>query len=290
MRVGLFYFSGTGNTELVTELLARAFAPSGADVEDLRIEELLRGEKPPDLRRYDWVGVGFPVIGFGAPRNVGAFLRRLPAGEGKGAFVYATAGDFLSINHGAFSSPVRCLRAKGYDVVYERLFCMGANFLVKYPDPFTKQLYEAAVDKTRRTVEDILAGRRRVLRRGPLIDVLTALVHACEDLGARFYGKDLRVSQRCVDCGRCVSGCPVGNVARRKGRIRFGFRCVTCMRCVYACPTGALRPRLLRAAAIQGGYDPRRILADPAISSRWVTGETRGYFRHFLAYLRDPNL
>jgi flavodoxin len=40
--IGLFYFSGTGNTQVVTELLAEAFEHHGAQVEVARIEHVLR--------------------------------------------------------------------------------------------------------------------------------------------------------------------------------------------------------------------------------------------------------
>jgi len=46
-----------------------------------------------------------------------------------------------------------------------------------------------------------------------------------------------------------------------------------------------------QAGAVRSSMPLRRLCTPAAaIPCEWVTGETRGYFRHFLAYLRDPAL
>ena len=54
--IGLFYFSGTGNTQVVTELLAAALKQRSAQVETARIEHVLQGKAQFDPEVYDSVG------------------------------------------------------------------------------------------------------------------------------------------------------------------------------------------------------------------------------------------
>lgn len=61
-----------------------------------------------------------------------------------------------------------------------------------------------------------------------------------------FYGKTagytdkLKISEKCVGCGLCVSLCPTKNLSLRDGKAAAGSQCTMCYRCISHCPQKAI--------------------------------------------------
>jgi ferredoxin/flavodoxin len=288
--IGICYFSGTGNTQVVAELLAKAFEHHGAQVEIARIEHILQGKTRFDPEAYDLVGIGHPIHCFDAPRIVYDFVDALPKVEGKHTFIFKSAGDFISVNNAGSKTVIHQLERKGYDIFYDRIICMPSNWAMKYDDRFSKQLCYAAIAKAVHMAGEILAGRSRNLRINPLLRWAAHLLSRGEDRGARRFGKGLAVTDACIDCDTCIDNCPTTNIRREDGRITFGNACVWCMRCIYACPQQAIVPRFARFCVLKDGYDIRSIINDPDLEGEFVTEETRGFFRRFLKYIRNASV
>jgi flavodoxin/ferredoxin len=288
--IGLFTFSGTGNTQLVAELLAKAFEQRGARVEIARIEHVLQGKARFEPEAYDLVGIGHPIHGLDVPRIVYDFVDALPSVKGKRAFIFKTAADFISMNNGASKTTIKRLRRKGYDVFYDRIICMPSNWAMKYDDTFSKQLCFTAIAKAEHMAGEILAGQKRELKINILLKWIAKLTSRGEDLGARCFGKMLTVSDACIDCGCCVDNCPTANIRRENGKITFGYNCVFCMRCIYACPQQAIVPRFGKFCVLKDGYDIRAIIANADLEGNFITEETKGFYRHFLRYVRNADV
>ena len=54
------------------------------------------------------------------------------------------------------------------------------------------------------------------------------------------YTDKLKVSEKCVGCGLCVSLCPTKNLSLRGGKAAAGDRCTMCYRCISRCPQKAI--------------------------------------------------
>ena len=129
MKAILYYYSGTGNTELVAKLYKKYFEgieTSEPDEEwsvDLyKIHQLEEGETFPNPNDYDLIGFGFPIYGFNSPEPAWKFAKMLPAvrpetadGElkKKKAFVFRTSGEGLSVNNFAAQKIINCMEKKG---------------------------------------------------------------------------------------------------------------------------------------------------------------------------------
>jgi flavodoxin/Pyruvate/2-oxoacid:ferredoxin oxidoreductase delta subunit len=287
-KIDLYYFSGTGNTQTVAQFIAQAFERHQFNVELVRIEDVLQGRTQVQHRDADLVGVGYPILGFGMPPIVAKLIARLAPGRDQRAFVFMTASDIVAPNNGAAKRAVKALKQKGYDAVYERIICMACNWAVKYPDALNKELYYTAAIKAENLCQEVLAGKTRTLRIAPITRAIMALAHAGEKLGARFFGRMLAVSEACTHCHRCIDDCPAGNIHLHEETIRFGWDCLWCMRCIYACPQRAISPRLFKWCVLGDGYDLQATIDNPDIPAHFVSEKTRGYFRHFVPYVRQP--
>lgn len=144
-KLGVFYFSGTGNTEIAAEHVAQAFIELKWGVDLIRIEDVNKGKIQLDINQYDLIGLGSQVIGYGIPGVVRKFAKALPAAsDNKKVFIFRTAGGVVPSNYNVSKELIRILKHKHYDLCYEGLFAIGSNWIAKYDDVIMKQLYIAS--------------------------------------------------------------------------------------------------------------------------------------------------
>jgi flavodoxin/ferredoxin len=265
--VGIFYFSGTGNTEIIAEMIREAFAEQAYKVDMIRMEDVLKSNNSIRPEAYDILGIGCPVLGFSSPQIVRDFIRRLPPISSKEnsrkVFVFRTAGGVAPVNYQASKPMIRQLAAKGYHVFYERIFSISSNWIFKFDDDVILKLYEASRKKAVRLCCEVMQGHKRLLKTSVPRKVLMESVMLAVRPIFRVIGKDYVVDASCTHCGRCVAHCPSGNIREINGKIKFGLSCNSCMRCLYSCPKKAIRFRTLSFFAVPGGYNIKQILANP---------------------------
>jgi ferredoxin len=261
-RIAVYFFSGTGVTDLVTQAIVENLRGRGCSVEAYSIPEILAGTAQFPSVNPDMVGFGCPVIGFGTPRIVKLFLERLPRESGAPAFIFRTAGGAAPINFRASAPMVRKLGRRGYSVFHERIFAIASNWHRPHDPPVVYRLLQA----TRAKVERFCAELVLELPRRPVLSFRTRLaLDLLRGLGTfslRWISLDLSVSPACSHCGLCERGCPMRNIKASKGRVRIGTDCTQCLRCVYACPSKAISFKHLKALPIPGGFSLRRTLEE----------------------------
>ena len=259
-KIGIYYFSGTGNTEIIAEMARKEFEETGNAVELIRIEDILKNGLDTGVSGFDIIGIGNPVIGFGTPDIVFQFIRMMPCGGGKNVFLLKTAGGVGAGNYPSSRPVIRKLKRKGYDVCYDRLLSLGSNWVVKFDERITKRLYEADQKKVKTACAEIIAGKRRTQNAGKIVTILMEAIMFIDHFIMRFIGLDLHATKECNQCGLCVQNCPVENITDKKGNLHFSLKCNCCMRCVYTCPHGAIRFRIFSFFSVRGGYNIRKIL------------------------------
>jgi flavodoxin/ferredoxin len=289
-RIVIYYFSGTGNTQHISRLLKDELTACGAGVDLFAMADLLKSASAPRIDAYDLVGLSHPVHGWGVPRIVYQFIKTLPPAKDKPVFLFKTGAGRESLNNGTSRPVISALKKKGYRVFYDRAFMMPSNWMVGYPNDFSRQLCNAAAAKVRNMAAALLAGNERAIRCKPFIARLAYALWLFENFGAHFYGKDLHATKQCNHCGKCVRECPMANISERGKKVRFGWNCVWCMHCVYSCPVRAIEPWLEKFIVIRGGYDLKKILNDPGLKGEFVTKDSKGQFHEQLEYLSDQEL
>jgi flavodoxin/ferredoxin len=289
-RIGIFYFSGTGNTAHVTKRLSAELGAAGSQVETISMAEILKQNTAIDVNRYDSIGLGHPIHSFGAPRIVHQFIRMLPRVKDKAVFLFKTAGSRGVLNDGASGKLITALARKGYQVSYDRAFIMPSNWAFSYPANYNKQLCNVVALKAKNMAHQLCRGDHRRIPCSPALAAVARILWHCEDIGARLYGKDLHADKRCTRCGKCVRECPSGNITVNNGSISFGWRCLWCLCCVYSCPARAITPRLMKFTVLKGGYNLERLVANPSLKGECVTAESKGFYGRQKDYFLDPSV
>jgi ferredoxin/flavodoxin len=244
--VSIFYFSGTGNTGWVSELLSKTLSEHGFQASAYSIEQVSDKETAALIHKSELIGLGFPIYGSDVPRIFHDFLRKLPRlEEEKSILGFVTqmmwSGDGIN-----FLGPE--LLEKGYCLRWAAEFNMPNNIalpIIPLPyesdfNKFTPQLEKCgkqiadlcakiANNQPFRQHSGVLAAAAAWIQRGPF-----RLVH---DWGRKFWSVD---EEACNSCERCALLCPVGNIVMQNGLPIYSDQCVYCMRCFNYCPTHAI--------------------------------------------------
>ncbi|AZR74534.1 4Fe-4S ferredoxin [Anoxybacter fermentans] len=233
--IDFYYFSGTGNTQLVVKKMRDIFVEKGINVNLYRLEKAV----PQDINLNHTLGLGFPVAAQSTYPFVWDFVNRLPDTDGTEIFMV----DTLAVYSGAIVGPLkRVLNKKGYKTIGAKEIIMPSNFYPKNIDENKNKIkIDKGLEKAKKYALDIINGRAKWRRVPVLSDMFYFLVsrkmvwRMVADWGKRFKID----RERCTKCGLCVRLCPVNNV-RMNEYPWFSDKCQQCLRCISFCPTGAI--------------------------------------------------
>ena len=282
----IYCFSGTGNTNLICKMLSSEMARYGYECETFAITYMAYKQKSfPNPNDYDLIGVAYPGHAFNAPHLFNKFVKLLPeAKKGQRAFIIKSSGEPFSVNNSSSNAAKRYLRAKGYDVSYEKHYLMPYNIMFRYPPGLAKQMYLYSRLMAKSSADKIINGERECLHNS-FISLIMCFLGKIEWFGAWFNGLFYRVDKRkCIDCGLCAKNCPTQNIAKKNGKYRFGAHCALCCRCTMNCPKDAIFMGLLNGLRVNGAYEFEKLEKDEKISGNYVNDKTVGYYKKFNKY------
>lgn len=182
----IYYFSGTGNTKALGQMIQKRLKCYMYSIED----------KP--IVKEDMI-IMFPIYGFGTPALVLDWIDQLEDSSDKVAIICSGA-DNVILNHSASVQAIHALEAKGYRVVYDRIVIMPSNFFMAYPDDFCKQLIKTAEVKAKHICKDL---ENNVIRRydnSLITKLIKPFYYGESKLLTKMLSKCLAVSKACTKC------------------------------------------------------------------------------------------
>lgn len=249
MKYGIYYFSGTGNTERVVKILAEELQKYG-ESELYRIKD---GKETYPV--CDKVILAYPVHGFNVPANVLEFAENLPSYSEKSFYIVKTSGEPLRLNDASSAKLVKILRKKGYGYKGEYHYVMPYNMIFRHTDEMASKMLATAKERLPRAAKEIAEGETN-LKHIPFRAKLASAVCKIERKGLRFNGRFYKVdTYKCVGCLQCVRNCPVKNISYDGKTFRFGKECLGCACCAFNCPTDAIKSGILNFMKVNGKYD-----------------------------------
>ncbi len=238
MKIGIVYFSGTGNTKKFAREISDSFNQLGASSEIIPVSGDLA------IDSFDIVGVCFPVYAWAAPWMITHWIKRLQKQNSKKAFIYVTyAGKVAN----AITRTFRLMTKKGFDV---RNWGMGVAeetwTVLRTPE----KLAEIAEKQKKKVSNDPMNFATKTLK---IASGKTEKKPAPEsnfswhDLIVPFYTRTwlwtwFRVKvdkNKCTKCGVCASVCPTGCITLDPFP-KIKAPCSACYGCINHCPEEAL--------------------------------------------------
>ncbi|MCM1067652.1 MAG: EFR1 family ferrodoxin [Muribaculaceae bacterium] len=240
----ILYFSGTGNTRHVAQLLSTRLVDSNLcriSADMLRDPAAALIDAPAGDKRVIWA---FPTYSWGVPPVVLELIRLCRFGSAAKAathFMLTTCGDDMGRADRQWRKAIaaRGLTAGGaYAVQMPNTYVCMKGFDVDSPDLAAAKISRAAeaVDTIARSIE---SGGPDILIPGKFAGIKTAVVYPwfCR---FEMSPKPFSVHEGCISCGRCAAGCPMQNITMLSGRPAWGDKCALCLRCYHVCPRHAV--------------------------------------------------
>lgn len=253
MKIALFCFSATGNTQKIAELYKEQFKLLGADCSVFNIP--LKEEV--DFSAYDMIGIGYPIHSFNAPQIVLKFAKKLPGRDKNDrlkTFIFKSSGEPVKMSRVSSLKLIKILKRRGYAVTNEYQYVMPYNMIFRHTDHTAYVMYETAKKLAPVDCAEILSGNTH-LEKKMFLGGFFAWFLRCEHWGAHVIGWGYRVKKKdCISCGKCARGCPVDNIKMVDGKPKFGGHCMICAKCSFNCPTNCINIGLLNGWKVNGAY------------------------------------
>ena len=242
MNVLIVYFSATGNTAHMSEVIQKRLTELGAEVDVADITAYSARQQTLDMQPYQAVIFGAPIHSWRAPRVMREWLRTLD-GQGKKCSMFFTYGGFGV--HPVHYSTRKILEEQNFTVVSSAEFLASHTFNIggwqamkKRPDAADVVVANDYAASTYKRFNGEDSG---------VVGELEKTEHPEEflDMIENFRFKVLttlptRDGNTCSMCLRCEEFCPTGAISAETGEVEKD-KCIACLACVAHCPDNALR-------------------------------------------------
>lgn len=225
----IFYFSGTGNSKGIAQIVAKQLGD--------RAVNIIGTEPPADVSTEEYLGFVFPVYAYAAPEAMIAFAKKLVPGA---AYTFAIA-TFSNVTGEALQH-------------FSTVLPLKSGYGIKMPDNFP--ILNKILDTKESTLEKLKAAKPR------LDYVIECLREKREEFDALMgdnahentyglapkFNAGMRltapfwVEDTCIHCGACESMCPAGAIQMQDEKpVWIKQSCYACMACLNRCPKEAIQ-------------------------------------------------
>ncbi|MDD4141232.1 MAG: EFR1 family ferrodoxin [Bacteroidales bacterium] len=238
----IFYFTGTGNSKWIAELLSQKL-----DERLVSINELLKSEIPSydfDVKEGERIVLVFPVYSWGLPTPIRLFIERLKltGATEKEVYAVATCGDNAGLMDKMLKKKLEennLHLASCHTVQMPNCYIVIPGFDVDRDEVADDKIAhaEARVDLI---VKAILENRqdKTLYSKGSLPWIKSRLIYP--SFIKYTYKTKFYATEACNHCGLCAKLCPMNNITIKDGSPAWSEKCVQCLACINRCPQRAI--------------------------------------------------
>lgn len=231
----IVYFSGTGNSRYVAQMLAHQLSEELFDARSA----IKHGEMPALSSEKPWIFVS-PTYGWRIPCIFQKFIQESTFSGHRSAYFVMTCGTEVG-NAAKYLRPL--CQEKAFEFRGVLQVVMPENYLAMFEVPDARRsaaIVRMSHSTIRRGGEAILAGEDFPAHPLHMLDrvkstVVNPLFYQLIVHDKKFYATD-----QCISCGKCAAVCPLNNIHMVDGRPQWQGNCTHCMSCICECPAQAI--------------------------------------------------
>jgi len=245
VKISLLYYSGAGNTKFIAKALAKKLKEENHEVKLSKVTDSFAQNFDQD---FDLVIIGFPVYDLTSPLSVRALVNNLNVSNKPIAFfctkAFASADAILELT--------QITKKKGMKNIAKIEFYMpGTDMLGMFAkkDSKTERVVKffhsrnigSKLDQFIKKIERVEIdsfSKKWYVYLAPLIP--KKWKDAFHNQYNRFVPKFFSIDDRCIECMKCVKGCPRENIQFDEG-IKFELNCDMCLHCLHHCPSDSIQ-------------------------------------------------
>lgn len=240
-KLSIFYFSGTGNTRYLVDMLSDKLDWL-YDSYIYDISETANYSRA--LEQADCILLAYPVYGGMPPIPMRRFIDYYSdLFEGTRVMIAVTQRFFSGDGAGYVASKLEIL---GAEIIATEHFRMpnslsDKNFRIRNGNELDGLL--AKLEKRADKFVDRIERNRNILRGCSAFSQFIGFFggRLWWKIGEKRRRRKLKIDEnRCSGCTICVKLCPVGNIVFEDGKVKPLGGCVFCYRCVNVCPEKAI--------------------------------------------------
>ncbi len=231
----VIYFTGTGNSRYIAELIAATLKDDIADATHL----IKSGEHPKNHSEKPYIFVA-PTYAWRMPRIFEEWIGECEFEGNKKAYFVLTCGGEI----GAAGNYIQEFAdQRGFAYMGTAAVVMPENYLIMF-EPTAPQedagIIKSASEHTEKLCEQISSGKP--FERVPIpvgghlkSGIINRSFYKFYIDGKKFYATDT-----CTSCGACVENCMMNNIILKDGKPIWGSDCTHCLSCICKCPAEAI--------------------------------------------------
>jgi ferredoxin len=245
MKIQIYYYSGAGNTLLITKRIQTQLESLKYDVNITRITEKTSVTFTQNADSYI---IGFPVYDLSAPQLVKDLVFNLKT-ENKTISYYCTKA-FLSSESIKELSEIS--EAKGLKTVAKLdLFMPATDALALFAkkdsrtEKVLKSFHSRNINNKISTFIEHIESAKEITIKKKFYSSLSFVIpkktkKAFHDQYKKYIPEFYSEKDICISCMICVKGCPRDNIRFDDG-IKFGLNCDMCLSCLHHCPVDSIQ-------------------------------------------------
>ncbi len=231
----IIYFTGTGNSKHIAQIMAKKLNDSIVDAAEL----MMKKDHPEFISDKPYIFVA-PVYAWRMPRVFREWIRKCKFDGNKKVYFTLTCGGEI----GAAGIYIEEFAIKmNFEYMGTAQVVMPDNYIIMFK-PTTEEEDAEIISKaeihTLSLCDRIQSGKAFDTIPIKLIGKIESGI--INDSFYKYYinAKKFYSTDACISCGKCVESCMLNNIKLDNGRPVWGGDCTHCMSCIGKCPVAAI--------------------------------------------------